>query len=103
MTKIRDEIIAKFKKDRSIKDCYVLNEDENYLIDQIAIEKAHNKAENLPISDVSDCTIRDWIITYDDSDGTIQKAVVSGKDDDEAIANFQSDYHQEWRTIKAVV
>ena len=52
---------------------------------------------------VSDCTIPDWIITYADSDGSIQKAVISGKDDDEAIANFQRDYHQEWRTIKAIV
>lgn len=57
--------------------------------------------DSLPL--VSECTTRDWIITYADSDGTIQKAVVSGKNDDEALANFQEDYYQQWRTIKAIV
>jgi len=31
----RKEIVAKYKKDRSIRDDYILDEDEDYLIDEI--------------------------------------------------------------------
>lgn len=70
---------------------------------QAARDYYQSLVQDVGLSFVSECTTRDWVITYADSDGTIQKAVASGKTDDEAIANFQDDYHQEWRTIKAIV
>ena len=41
----KEEIIAKFKKDRSIKDSYKLTEDEMYFIKKIYI--LQKKIENL--------------------------------------------------------
>jgi hypothetical protein len=47
---ITDRIIEKYKKDRSIKDGYVLNDDEMYLIDEIVQLKI---GQTLPIDSVS--------------------------------------------------
>jgi hypothetical protein len=47
---ITDRIIEKYKKDRSIKDEYVLNDDEMYLIDEIVQLKI---GQTLPIDNVS--------------------------------------------------
>lgn len=49
---ITDRIIEKYKKDRSIKDEYVLNDDEMYLIDEIVQLKI---GQTLPIDSVTKC------------------------------------------------
>jgi hypothetical protein len=47
---ITDRIIEKYKKDRGIKDTYVLNDDEMYLVDEIVQLKI---GQTLPIDSVS--------------------------------------------------
>ena len=46
---ITDRIIEKYKKDRNIKDTYVLNDDEMYFIDEIVQLKI---GQTLPIDSV---------------------------------------------------
>ena len=49
----RDDTIKKYKKDRSLRDDYQLDEDENYLIDEIV--NALKQGQALPIDSISKC------------------------------------------------
>ena len=52
----RDEIISKYRKDRNLRGDYQLDEDENYLIDEIV--NALKQGQTLPIHDVSISLVR---------------------------------------------